>query len=56
MWGFDSVQRGNYYRGEAIRRTEAEVSVGNVKNGKAASKRIRSLERKWWAESGGFVI
>ena len=34
--GFDGVWRGNYFRGEPIRRTEVEVSVGNLKIGKAA--------------------
>ena len=38
MCGFDRVQRGNYFRGEPIRRTEVEVRVGNLKNGKASGK------------------
>ena len=36
--GFDTVQRGNYFGGEPIRRTEVEVRVGKLKNGKAAGK------------------
>ena len=38
MCGFDGVQRGNYFGGELIRRMEAEVRVGTLKNGKAAVK------------------
>ena len=38
MCGFDGVQRGNYFGGEAIRRMEVEVRVVKLKNGKAASK------------------
>ena len=38
MCGFDGVPRGNYFRGEPIRRTEVEVRVGKLKNGKAAGK------------------
>ena len=38
MYGFDGVQRGNYYREEPIRRTEVEARVGKIKNGKAAGK------------------
>ena len=34
MW----LQRGNYFGGEPIRRTEVEVKVGKLKNGKAAGK------------------
>ena len=33
---FDGVRRGNYFGGKAIRRTEVEVRVGKLKNGKAA--------------------
>ena len=36
--GFDEVWKGNYFRGEPIRRMEVEVRVGKLKNGKAASK------------------
>ena len=38
MWGLDGIQRGNYFRGEPIRRTEVELRVGKLMNGKAAGK------------------
>ena len=38
MCGFDGVWRGNYFEVRPIRRTEVEVRVGKLKNGKAASK------------------
>ena len=38
MCGFDGIQRDNYFGGEPIRRTEVEVRVGKLKNGKAAGK------------------
>ena len=38
MCGFDGVQRGNYGVGEPIRRTNVEVIVGNLENGKAAGE------------------
>ena len=38
MCGFDGVGRGNYFGGEPIRRTEVEVKVGKLKNGKAADR------------------
>ena len=38
MCGFNGIWRGNYFRGEAIGRTEDEVRVGKFKNGKATSK------------------
>ena len=38
MCGFDGVGRGNYLGGEPIRRTEVEVRVSKLKNGKAAGK------------------
>ena len=38
MCDFDKNQRGNYFGGEPIGRAEVEVSVGKLKNGKAASK------------------
>ena len=34
MCGFDRVWRGNYFRGELIRRTEVEIKVEKLKNGK----------------------
>ena len=41
MCGFDGVQRGNYFGGEAIRRMEVEVRVVKLKNGKAAGEIIK---------------
>ena len=38
MCGFVGIRRGNYFGGEPIERTEAEVRVGKLKNGKAAKK------------------
>ena len=38
MFGFDGVLRGNYFRGELVRRTEVEVRVERLRNGKAAVK------------------
>ena len=34
----ERVRKGNYFGGEPIRRTEIEVIVGKLKNGKTASK------------------
>ena len=36
--GFDGIQESNYFGVELIGRTELEVRVGKLKNGKAASK------------------
>ena len=38
MCSFDRVWKGNYFRGELIRRTEVEVGVVKFKNGMAAGK------------------
>ena len=38
MCGFEVVQRGNYFGGKPIRRTEVEVRVGKLRNGKSAGK------------------
>ena len=38
MYGFDEVWRGNYFGVEPIKRTEVEVRVGKLKNGKVAGK------------------
>ena len=38
MYCLNSVQKGNYFRREPVRRTEVEVRVGKLKNGKAAGK------------------
>ena len=38
MCGFDGIQRGNYFGGQPIGRTELEARVGKLKNGKAAGK------------------
>ena len=48
MCGFDGVQRGNYFRGELIRRTEVEVRVEKIKSGKAACKdEIIGDDERW---------
>ena len=36
--GFDGARRGSYFGGEPIRRTEVEVRVKRLKNGKVRSK------------------
>ena len=36
--GFDGIRRVNYFGREPTGRAEVEVRVGNLKNGKAASK------------------
>ena len=60
--GFDCVQRGNYFGGEPIRRTEVEVKVGKLKNGKAAGKdeitgeMVKGGVTYCWTGSGGCVI
>ena len=38
MCGFYGIQRGNYYGKEPTGRAQVEVSVGKLKNGKAAGK------------------
>ena len=38
MYIFDSVQTGCYFGGEKVRKTEVEVRVGKLKNGKCAGK------------------
>ena len=39
LCGFDGVRRGNYFGGEPTdRRTEVEVRVDKLRNGKAAGK------------------
>ena len=38
MCGFDGVQKGNYFGGEPIKRTEVEVRVRKLNNGKVAGK------------------
>ena len=38
LHGFYSVQKGNYFGGEPIRRTEVEARVRNLKNRKAEGK------------------
>ena len=63
MCGCDGIQRGNYFGGEPISRTEVEVIVGELKNGKAVGKDESSLERwlrvelTWlWNGFGGCAI
>ena len=38
MCGFDRIRRGNYFEGEAFGRTEFEVRVAKLKNGKGTGK------------------
>ena len=38
IYGFDEIQRRNYFRSELIGRAEVEVRVGKLKNGKAEDK------------------
>ena len=38
MCSFDRVRRGNYFGAEPIGRTEIEVRMGKLKNGKVAGK------------------
>ena len=38
MCGFDDIQRGNYFGGKLIRKTEVELRVGKLKNRKAAGR------------------
>ena len=40
MYGFNGIQKSNYFRGEPIGRAEVEVRVGKLKNGKAAGKDV----------------
>ena len=46
MRGFDGIQRGNYFGGEPITRTEVEVRVESLKT-KRLWVRMRSLE-SWY--------
>ena len=46
MCGFDGIWRGNYFRGEQIGRTDAEVRVCKLINGKAAGKDEITGERR----------
>ena len=58
MCGFDGIQRDNYFEGDPIGRSEVEVRVGKLKNGKVAGgdeitgEKIkgggdRGVDRKW---------
>ena len=38
MRGFDEVQRGKYFGGELIKRSEVEMRMGKLRNGKTAGK------------------
>ena len=38
MCGFDGIWRGNYFGGESIRRTEVDVRLRKLMNGKVAGK------------------
>ena len=44
MRGFNGIQRGNYFGGESIRRSEVEVKVGKLRM-KRLQVRMKSLER-----------
>ena len=50
MCCFDGIRRGNYFGGVLIGRTEVEVRVGKLKNGKAVGKDEITGEMK---KSGG---
>ena len=39
MCGSDGIQRGNYFGGELILRSEVDRILGKLKNGKAGTKR-----------------
>ena len=60
MCGFHEIRRGNSFRGEPIER--AEMRVGKLKNGKAASKdeitgeMIKSGDDGWLIGFGGYLI
>ena len=55
LCGFNGVWRGNYFRGEQIRRMEVEVRVGKLKNGKAKGKDEMGVTG-WWTRFGSCVI
>ena len=38
MCNYDGARIGNYFGGEPVRRTEVEIRVGKLKNGKTAGK------------------
>ena len=38
MCSFDGVRKGNYIGGESVGRSDFEVRVGKLKNGKSAAK------------------
>ena len=38
IYCFDGILRGNYFGGEPIGRTEVEVTIGKLSNGKGAGK------------------
>ena len=38
MCSFDGIQRGSYFRGKLIRRTEVDVQVEKLKNEEVAGK------------------
>ena len=62
MCSFNRIQRGNYLGGEPIGRSEVEVRMGKLKNGKAAGKdrvigeTIKVELTGWWIGSGAYAI
>ena len=61
MCGFDGIQRGNYFGREVIR-SEVDVRVRTLKNGKAAGKdeasekMVKAGGDMWWDGFGGRSI
>ena len=53
MCGSYDVHRGNYFRGEPIRKTEVEVRVRMFKNGMAAGKGVATGEM---VKDGGDIV
>ena len=62
MFGFDGAQRGNYFRGEQIKRLEVGVRMRKLKNGNTAGKdevtrkMIKVEVTGWWTGFGGNLI
>ena len=45
MCGFDGIWRGNYFGEEPIRRTEVDVRLGKLMNGKVGGNRKDDIGR-----------
>ena len=57
MCGFDEIRRGNYFGGDPFERAEVMVRVGQLKNGKAASKdEITGETIKGGGDGGGLDL